>query len=83
MRIVFSDHAKQQMKERCLSEASIRLVIRQPEVLHRQSKDRFRAIGYLPETRNRYVLIVVYDVISGRRMEVVTAFVSSKVKKYL
>jgi uncharacterized DUF497 family protein len=83
MRIVFSGHAKQQMQERNLTEIPIRLVIQQPQTLHRQSKDRFRAVGYLPGSRKGYVLIVVYDVISGNRMEVVTAFVSSKINKYL
>ena len=83
MRIVFSDHAQQQMQERNLTKAPIRAIIQHPQVLIQQSRARFRAVGLLPQSQKRYVLVVVYDVISGGRMEVVTAFVTSKIKKYL
>lgn len=71
------------MQERNLKETSIRNVIEHPQSRTTQAKNRFRVVGFVPGSHKRYILVVVYDVISGRRMEVVTAFVTSKVKKYL
>lgn len=83
MRIVFSEHARQQMRERNLKESPIREVIQHPQSCTAQSKNRFRVVGFVSGSRKRHILIVVYDVILGRRMEVITAFVTSKVNKYL
>lgn len=83
MRIIFSDHARRQMQERNLKETWVRDVIQHPQSTIQQSRDRFRVVGFVPGSQKRHILVVVYDVISGRRMEVVTAFVTSKVKKYL
>ena len=82
MRIVFSTHAHDQMKERAILLSDISQTVQDPMVVIRQSANRFRAVGFLPRSKKKYVLVVVYDQSSSQR-EIVTAFVSSKIKKYL
>lgn len=83
MRIVFSDHARQQMRERNLSESAIRAAILHPQSVVRQTNRRIRSVAFLPKSHERYVIVVVYDVITKERREVVTAFITSKLNKYL
>lgn len=82
MRIVFSDHARQQMKERNLSESHILRVVQNPQQIIEQSRNRFRAVGEISRKKKRYVMIVIYDLTVGK-IEIVTAFLSSKLDKYL
>lgn len=82
-KIVFSGHAHQQIRERNLTETQIRSVMRHSHKIISQSINRFRVSGILSTDPQRRVLVVIYDVIDHDQKKIVTAFLSSKIKKYL
>lgn len=82
MRIIFSDHARQQMKERNILENQILHAIENPQRIITQLKNRFKIVSVVSQRKKSYALIVIYDLNAGRK-EIVTAFISSKLKKYL
>lgn len=82
MKIVFSDHALQQASERRLSKIEIERAIRKPQKLIQQSSRRYRALKTVHRNKKRYLLVVIYDLRNSTR-EVVTAFLTTKLKKYL
>ena len=78
----FSSHALFQLHERGLTQAEVRVAVQKPDKRIQQSLHRYRAIRWIRKRKKRYLLIAIYDV-SGTTAEVVTAFLTSKVKKYL
>lgn len=70
------------MKERGISEASIHRALEKPHSIEEQARKRFKAIKRIVRKKKRYALVVIYDQ-SERCREVVTAFISSKIDKYL
>lgn len=82
MDVVFSDHAVEQLKERKLSEELILSVFDDPDKIIRQSEKRYRIQKIIHKSAKKYLLIVVYDAANGTK-EIVTAFLTTKFKKYL
>ncbi len=82
MEISFSNHALRQLQERKISKAEVRRTTDKPEKVIQQSPGRYYAIRSIRKGAKPYLLIVVYDEIYSRK-EIVTAFVTSKIKKYL
>ena len=82
MKIVFSDHARAQMRERNIAKELILRVIENPDSIKAQKSNRFAAQKLVGNNGKKYLLIAVYDEIGDTR-EIVTAFLTTKVKKYL
>lgn len=82
LKIVYSSHAEKQLAERNLSRAEVERVIRKPQKLIRQSPGRFRAIGRAQRRGKQYLLVVIYER-GNSQIDVVTAFLTSKLQKYL
>lgn len=82
MEIVWSDHALRQVHERNLSKAAIEQAVRNPDRLIRQSPRRYLATRTIRRNGKKYLLVVVFDA-RGERTELVTAFITSKITKYL
>ncbi len=82
MKIVFSDHARYQMRVRKLTAKQVRLVVIKPDSFHLQSDGRIQATKKEMYAGKTYVLVVIYE--QGQQsIEIVTVFRTSKVKKYL
>lgn len=82
MEIGYTTHAERQLAERNLSRDEVERAVRKPQKLTRQSGLRRRAVGTAYRHGRRYLLIVVFDQ-SDSHIEVVTAFLTTKYKKYL
>ena len=82
MKIIFSDHAQAQTGERNIAKELILRTVENPDKVARQSSSRFAAQKLMGKNGKTYVLIAVYDEI-GDTKEIVTAFLTIKVKKYL
>ena len=82
MELRFTDHARQQLQERNLSESDIVKTLRKPDATIKQSSHRFRAIRKIRKHSKTYLLVVIYDMQTTHK-EVITAFLTSKIKKYL
>lgn len=82
MKIVFSNHARLQMKERCLNEFQVLRAVEHPHYGVKQSPTRTKIVSIITRKKKRYAMIVVYDQV-GNEKEIVTTFLSSKLKKYL
>lgn len=80
--IVFTDHARQQLKERNISESRVIMCLRKPEKIVREQGIRFRALKTIRTNSRHRLLVVAYDE-GGQMKKVVTAFITSKIKKYL
>lgn len=82
MKISFSTHALWQLKERNLTRIQIITVIRSPDKITKQAEIRFRAVKKFQKLRKKFLLVVVYDKYNSN-VEIVTAFITSKIYKYL
>ena len=79
MAIQFSQHALYQLKERKISLKEVKDAVRDPDKIMRQSAKRMRAVKRRDE---KYLLVVIYDMFPSQT-KVVTAFITSKIQKYL
>lgn len=80
--IIFSEHALCQMKERGFSAGEIIAVLKYPDKTIIQDDNRRKAVK-LPHVRKKqYLIIVVYEEYSMFN-KIITAFITSKIKKYL
>lgn len=82
MDVVFSDHARKQLTERKIAETEVLQAIKQPHKVIRQDARRYLAIRISRKNTRQHLLIVVYDNKDSVK-EVVTAFITSKIEKYL
>lgn len=82
MEIRFSDHARRQMEERGLSEDMIVRTIRDTNGVTRQKENRYRACAFVRIGGKKFLLVVVYDMPTITTKEIVTAFLTTKFKKY-
>lgn len=82
MEVVFSEHALRQLMERNLSRAEVSLTVRRPQKVVRQASGRFQALRVLYRQSKRYLLIVIYEK-EDARARIITAFLTTKSKKYL
>ena len=81
-RIIFSRHAIYQIKERGIDETEIFLAITRPDKVIHCPEGRFRAIKKVKRNNKAFLLVVVYKPINSSA-KIITAFLTSKVKKYL
>ena len=82
MEVTFSKHAMQQLQERNLSRAEVSLTVRRPQKIIEQVSGRFQAVRALYRQGKRYLLVVVYEK-NNAHATVVTAFLTTKFKKFL
>lgn len=82
MKIVFSQHARNQMMERNISEDEIILTVSNPDKIIEQPQGKFRAIRLIKKNGKKYLIIVIYHQTNSIKM-VITAFLTTKFKKYL
>lgn len=82
MKINFSDHALCQLEQRNLPRVLVEDAVISSHRIVNQSDSRFRALKQLTIKGRLYVLVVVFDQ-SNQTRTIVTAFVTSKVEKYL
>ncbi len=78
----FSDHAEYQLRERSISKILVRDALELPDRTIRQNDGRFRTVKLLAKRDKKYALVVIYEE-TGDTKRVITAFLSSKIKKYL
>ena len=82
MPITFTKHAQYQLRERNISPAAVRRCVTRPDKVILQHRNRFRAVKEVKKIRWSGLLVVVYEQRQDI-VEVVTAFYTSKVEKYL
>ena len=82
MKIIFSDHARAQIGERNIAEDLLLHTVTNPDKVVKQSRSRFAAQRLIEKNGKKYLLIIVCDEI-GDICEIVTAFFTTKFKKYL
>ncbi|MBI5220911.1 MAG: DUF4258 domain-containing protein [Candidatus Liptonbacteria bacterium] len=81
LKISFSTHALYQIQERKISREEVAHAIRHPVRITHQLSYRTRIVAPFPKNPKQ-VMIVIYE-IQPRGIVVVTAFRTSKIKKYL
>ena len=81
-KIYFTDHAKQQLKERHLNEKSVVAIITKPESTKKQADGRLKIIGTLTKKPKLFLLVIIAEK-TDHTLTIVTVFKTSKVKKYL
>ena len=81
-KIIFSEHALYQIKERGLLKSEILLTISKPDKIISQYPDKFQAVRTINKGNRSYLLIVIYLEL-GSYKKVITAFLTSKIDKYL
>jgi len=82
MEIVFSEHAKHQMLERNLSKSEIISTVLKPNKIIPQSHGKFQAVKLVKKNGKQYLMVVIYRK-TNSSLKVITAFLTSKIKKYL
>ena len=82
MKITFSDHARYQIRVRELTAKQVRLVVTKPDSFRAQSDGRIQAAKKEIYAGKTYLLVVIYEQ-DKQRVEVITVFRTSKIKKYL
>lgn len=82
MKITFSQHALYQLHERNLTTREVENALHKPDRHIPQTFRRWRAVRIVTRQRKRYCLVVIYDR-TNSHAEIVTAFLTSKLTKYL
>lgn len=81
-RVILSEHALFQMKERSIGREVIIGTLASPDKKSVQSSGRIQAIRKINLNGKSYCVIVIYEDLP-RHYRVITVFISSKVRKYL
>lgn len=81
-KIIFTEHALLQIKQRKITQAMVLRCIKSPDAIIHQLGQRYRALQITSRGRKHYLLVTVYDR-QPNTLLVITAFLTSKVKKYL
>lgn len=82
LNVVLTNHAIQQLKERRISKKFIITSIKKADIVKRQSDGRFQYIKAFEEKRKPFLLVVIIEK-SVMELSVITAFKTSKIKKYI
>lgn len=82
LKLQFTKHAKYQLSYRNISRKNIVKTISKPDRVIEQSAVRKKALKIVKKGAKMYVMVVVYEQ-SGNTAAVITAFLTSKLKKYL
>lgn len=80
--IIFSEHVLFQMRERKIEKQEILNCLLRADKVVEEHPDRYRAIKIFRRNGKKYLLVVAYDR-REKQIEIVTAFITSKVNKYL
>ncbi len=81
-KVVFTDHALSQMKERGISQKLVKICVQKPDKISLQNLPRFRAIKKLRRLKKFYLLVIIFDQLEKEK-HIVTVFYTSKTHKYL
>lgn len=81
MEITFSQHAMNQLVERKIARATVVETVNNPDTIQRQENGLYQAAKRNKTETREYLLIVIYRQLSDS-IHVVTAFRTSKLKKY-
>ena len=81
-KITLTQHALFQLKQRGITKKDVVDCVRYPDKVLKQSKIRSRALQVTLQKQKRYLLVVIYDQTSNE-ISIITAFITSKIKKYL
>lgn len=81
MKIKLTKHASFQIKIRNLTRQKVTAIIKKTDLVLRQSAKRFRAVKTIIKSKKKFLLIVIYDQ-NPNDIEIMTAFITSKIKKY-
>jgi len=80
--VVYSQHALNQMRERDISKREISFILNKPDGLVEQSSGKFQAVKLVIKNSRPFLLVVIYrQTDAGYR--IITAFLTSKINKYL
>ena len=80
--VILSRHADNQLKERKISSKKVIEAVKNPTKVFLQSNNRYKAVKSMRRRNKKYLLVVIYDATDSDK-EVVTAFITSKINKYL
>lgn len=79
---MFSEHARNQMLERNISKEEIISTIANPEKIIKQAQKKFQTIKLIKKNDEKYLIMVIYRQTNSAK-KVITAFLTTKFKKYL
>lgn len=79
MEVHFTAHALGKLAERKITRHEVEMAVEDPEKVSQRSNGRMRAVRWRDE---KYLLVVIYEIRQSHR-EVITAFITSKIYKYL
>jgi len=79
---LFSEHARNQMLERNISKEEIISTIANPEKIIKQAQKKFQTIKLIKKNDEKYLIMVIYRQTNSAK-KVITAFLTTKFKKYL
>ncbi|MFA6393397.1 MAG: DUF4258 domain-containing protein [Patescibacteria group bacterium] len=82
MIISFSDHAILQLRTRKLKKALVISAVKMPNRIIIQSNGRLQAIKLFLKSKKKYLIVVIYENLKDDK-KIITAFITSKVKKYI
>lgn len=82
MKIIFSNHAINQMEERNISRIRALEAVGNPDKIIGQLNKRIRAIKLLKIHEKDYLLIVIFEK-TELEIKIITTFITSKISKYL
>ena len=82
MKIIFSKHAENQIRERNLSKSQIISTILKSDKTLAQENQKFRAVKLIKKVKKEYLMVVIYRK-TNSSIKVITAFLTTKIKKYL
>lgn len=80
--IIFTSHARYQLKERGLNQKEVIVALTNSERTIKQTDNRYRALTTITQDDKKYVWVVIYEK-HNSIIEIITAFLTSKIKKYL
>ena len=82
MKIIFSRHARDQMIERNLTENEIISTLSEPDKIILQAERKFKAVKLINKEGKKYLMVIIYRK-TNSILRVITAFLTTKIKKYL
>jgi len=81
-RIIFTNHSRYQLRERSIDKKLVLKTINSPDKIILQHEIRKQAVKLIKRNKKKYLIVVIYEETS-RSKKVITAFLTSKIKKYL
>lgn len=81
-KITFSKHARYQLRERNIPRKKVVDSFKNPDKIVKQSDKRTRLVKEIERAGKKYLLIIIFDQKDSIK-EVITVFITSKIRKYL